>query len=127
MVDTVPSVPEEPAAEPAVSASAPVSDQPVVDISDEKLMAALAYIGFLVFIPLLTRKGNPYIHFHVKQGLAIFLGEVIAVFAVQWLAAVGNILFALLLLASVVGLIQALQGKKFRIPGIGNLADKFSV
>lgn len=102
--------------------------QPVVtDVSDEKLMASLAYIGFLVFIPLLTRKSDPYVYFHIKQGLVIFLGEVIAIIAVQWLSAVGNILFVVLLIASVVGLFQALQGRKFKIPGIGQLAEKFSI
>lgn len=99
----------------------------VTDVSDEKLMAALAYLGVLVFIPLLTRKQDPYVSFHVKQGLVIFLGEIIALIALQWLAVIGNIVFVLLLIASVVGLVQALQGHKFRIPGIGQLAEKFSV
>lgn len=99
----------------------------VTDVSDEKLMAALAYLGFLVFIPLLTRKGDPYVQFHVKQGLVIFLGEVIAVIAVQWLSAIGNIFFVLLLIASVVGLFQSLQGRRFKIPGIGQIADSFNI
>lgn len=101
--------------------------QPVVDINDEKLMAGLSYLGVLVLIPLLIRKNNPFVYFHAKQGLVIFIGEVIALIAGQWLVVVGSLLFILLLIASVVGLIQALQGRRFSIPGIGQLAEKFSI
>lgn len=102
-------------------------EKPVVDISDEKLMAALSYIGVLVLIPLFTRKSDPYVHFHAKQGLVIFIGEVVAIIAGQWITVVGNLLFVLLLVASVIGLVQALQGRRFKIPGIAAIADKFSV
>lgn len=105
----------------------PSPEQPVVDISDEKLMAALSYVGVLVLIPLFTRKSNPYVYFHAKQGLVIMIGEVVALIAGQWIAVVGSVVFVLLLIASVVGLIQALQGRRFRIPGIAEIADKFSV
>lgn len=104
-----------------------LDDKPVVDISDEKLMAALSYVGVLVLIPLFTRKRNPYVYFHAKQGLVIMIGEVVALIAGQWIAVVGSVVFVLLLIASVVGLIQALQGRRFRIPGIAEIADKFSV
>lgn len=84
-------------------------------------MAGLSYLGVLVLIPLLTRKKNPFVYFHAKQGLVIFVGEVIALIAGQWIVVVGSLVFILLLIASVIGLIQALQGRRFSIPGIGQL------
>lgn len=90
-------------------------------------MAGLSYLGVLVLIPLLTRKNNSFVYFHAKQGLVIFVGEIIALIAGQWIVAVGSLVFILLLIASVIGLIQALQGRRFSIPGIGQLAEKFSV
>ncbi len=104
-----------------------LAGEPVVDVSDENLAAAFSYIGFLVLIPLFTRKHDPYVHFHAKQGLVIFIGEVVAVIAAQWVGVVGGLLFVLLLIASVIGLIQSLQGKRFRIPGIAELTDKFNI
>lgn len=105
----------------------PSPEKSVVDISDQNLMAALSYVGFLVLVPLLTRKDDPYVHFHAKQGLVIFIGEVVAVVAGQWIGVVGGLLFVLLLIASVIGLIQSLQGRRFRIPGIAEISDKFSI
>lgn len=90
-------------------------------------MAALAYVGVLVLIPLFTRKNNPFVYFHVKQGLVLLIGEVIALIASQWIVLAGNLLFVVLMIASVVGLVQALQGRRFKLPVIGDLAEKFSV
>lgn len=99
----------------------------VAGIDEDKLMAVLSYIGILVFIPLFTRRHDSFIQFHAKQGLVIFIGEVIALLASQWIIFIGNLLFVVLLIASVIGLIQALQGRRFTIPVIGKLANKFTI
>ena len=52
----------------------PVTDK---DISDGKVMAIIAYLGILVFIPLLTQKTNRFVMFHVQQGLGLFIAWVV--------------------------------------------------
>ncbi len=90
-------------------------------------MAALSYVAFLVLIPLLVRRNDPYVVWHAKQGLVILIGLILAVVAAQWMRAPANILFLVLLIANAIGLVQALIGKKWKIPVIGNLADKFKI
>ena len=44
---------------------------------NDKLMGVLAYLGILVLIPLLAAKDSKFAQFHAKQGLTLFIGEVI--------------------------------------------------
>jgi uncharacterized membrane protein len=99
----------------------------IVDIDERRIMASLAYLGVLVFVPLIMRKGDPVITWHVKQGLVIFGGLILALLAAAWSPRLGNALFFLLLVVDIIALVQALVGRQWRIPLIGNLADKFRI
>ncbi len=95
--------------------------------SDEGRMAAImAYIPILSFIPLLNMKDNQEAHFHARQGVLLFLIEVLAI--IFLIPGISNFVFkAVLIVAvalSVVGIYFALQGKNFKLPIIGDLADK---
>jgi len=95
--------------------------------SEEGRMAAiLAYIPFLCFIPLLSMKENREAHFHARQGVLLFLIELVAV--IFLIDGISNFVFKAVLIAavalSVVGIYFALQGKNYKLPVIGNLADK---
>lgn len=90
-------------------------------------MAIVAYILF--FIPLLTdTKDDPFVKFHVKQGLLIFIGWV----AVAFLSSLPFIMFFAwilnlgLLILVVIGIINAAGGKKTQLPFVGHWADKFT-
>lgn len=92
------------------------------------LMASMSYIGVLVLIPIFSgATKNPFITFHVKQGLVILVGEIIAIIASIWAPSLGGLLFVLMLVASIVGLFTCLHGEKRYIPGIGTIADLFSI
>jgi fumarate reductase subunit D len=99
----------------------------VVGVDDNKVMAALSYLGILVLIPLLVKKDDPYVRWHAKQGLVLLIGFIVASVASPWIPMLGNLLFLVLLIVDVIALVQALQGKKWRIPIIGDLADKFNI
>ena len=43
-----------------------------------KIFATFAYLSVLCVIPLIAKKHNKFVVFHTKQGLVIFIGEVIA-------------------------------------------------
>jgi uncharacterized membrane protein len=95
--------------------------------SEEGRMAAImSYIPILCFIPLLNMKDNKEAHFHARQGVLLFLIEIIAV--IFLIDGISDFVFkALLIVAvalSVVGIYFALQGKNYKLPIIGDLADK---
>lgn len=111
---------------PQPTAPAPVSGEPNTG------MAIVAYIIF--FIPLLTdAKKDPFVRFHVKQGFLIFAISIILwiiramipwYYILSW-----SWLFSLLGLATlvfaIIGIINAANGKKEKLPFIGQFADKF--
>lgn len=99
----------------------------VIDVDEQRIMAALSYVGFLVLVPLFVSRDNKYVYWHAKQGLVLLIGLIVAVIATQWISAVGNILFLVLLLVDVAALSQALLGRSWKIPVIGNIAEKFKI
>lgn len=118
-------VPE--ASTPPLSPQEGLDPEDITGLDENNLMAILAYLGVLVLIPLVMSRDNPYVSFHMKQGLVIFIGYIIAAIAVWWLPVVGNVLLGLLILISVVGVVQAAQGRRWKIPIITALANKFSI
>lgn len=91
-----------------------------------RLAAIMAYIPFLCFIPLLNMKHNEEARFHARQGVMLFLIELIAgLFLVD---RISNFIFTAVLIVavsfSIAGIYFALQGKNYRLPIVGDLADK---
>ena len=93
---------------------------------DENIRGALCYIlGFIsgIFF-LLTEKKNKFVRFHAMQSTitfgALFLISFIPIFG--WILSVFiapfSLLFGLFLMY------QAYQGEKFKLPVIGDLAEK---
>jgi uncharacterized membrane protein len=97
---------------------------------DRGLIAAiLSYIPFLCLIPLLQMRDNEQARFHSRQGFILFLIELLALFflipgfsGLFWKAI---IIFALG--ASVAGIIFGIQGKQYRLPIIGDFAEKMKI
>ncbi len=92
-------------------------------------MAAIAYIVF--FIPLLTEDRNdPFVKFHVKQGMALFVAWC-AAGLVSAIPFIGRAIQPLLLLAvfalTVIGAYGAYRGGQKPLPFIGKLADSFKI
>lgn len=94
------------------------------------LMAVLAYILFL--IPILTgdAKKDEFINFHVKQGFVLFILAVLVNISLNVLPAVlwWNISWVLSLatfVLFVIGVNNALKGKKEVLPIIGHFAEHF--
>lgn len=93
-------------------------------------MAIVAYIIF--FIPLLVdgAKNDPFVKFHVKQGLVLLLlciavsilGSIIPFIGWFIIAPLGSI-FALVLF--IMGIINAANGVEKPLPLIGAIADNF--
>lgn len=104
------------------------NDNNITGLKPYVLEAALSYMGVLVLVPIVSGATNhPFVKFHAKQGLVLLIGEVIAILAAYWVSYVGGILFLLMLLASIAGLFSSLHEEKWFIPGIGNLANLFTL
>jgi fumarate reductase subunit D len=91
-----------------------------------RLAAILSYIPFLCFIPLLNMKENKEAGFHARQGVLLFMIELVAVLFL--IDGISNFVFKVILMAaialSVAGVYSVLQGKSYKLPIIGDLAEK---
>ncbi len=92
-------------------------------------MAIIAYLVF--FIPLLTEdKNDPFVKFHVKQGIVLFVAMVAAGFfgyipLIGWFLAPWLSLAILVLLA--IGIINASKGLEKPLPLIGKFANNIKI
>ncbi|MBX9765103.1 hypothetical protein K2X83_00485 [Patescibacteria group bacterium] len=99
------------------------------EADNSKLMAALAYIGPLVIVSYIVAKDNPFVKFHIKQGLVLLVIEVALWFlgGMLWafLPLLGIVNLALFVLA-VIGIMNAVNKKEQELPLIGTLAKHFN-
>lgn len=101
------------------------------DVEKNKGMAVLSYIGILCLIPLLAAKESKFAQFHAKQGLVLFLVWVVLgiLYAIPFLNVVmlfvGWILWLLLAALAIMGIVNALGGKFWKMPVLGGMAEKF--
>lgn len=106
------------------------------DIESNKVMAVLAYLGFLFLIPLLVAKESKFAKFHTNQGLVLFIADIaigVVITIVSIILAfipvvgpivagiisgvLGLVIFALMIL----GIINAATGKAKELPLIGKI------
>lgn len=108
------------------------SAAPEANLSETKFMAALAYVGPLVFIPFFLKKEDSYVHYHVKQGLVVFsIGAIIWVLK-SWFV-VFYFMYNLLMIAnlavlvlSIIGIVNALKHQEKPLPFVGQFAHHFN-
>lgn len=91
-----------------------------------RLAAVMSYIPFLCFVPLLSMRHNEEARFHARQGVILFLVEVLAVLFM--FHRISDFVFTTILIMavalSIAGIYFAMQGRNYRLPIVGDLADK---
>lgn len=91
-----------------------------------RMAAIMSYIPFLCFVPLLNMQENKEARFHARQGVMIFIIELIAV--IFLIDGISDFVFkGILIIAigfSVAGIYFSLRGKNYKLPIIGDLANK---
>ncbi len=110
-----------------VSASEPTAS---LSPKHNTLMAILAYIGPLVIVSYLTAKDDSFVKFHIKQGLVLFVLEVIVWILGMLIWGIWpliQILHLALFIWSIIGIVNAVQGKEKSLPITGKYADRFKV
>jgi len=100
------------------------------DVEENKVFAALSYLGILVLIPLLVKKDSKFAMEHAKQGLVLFIIEVV-LWIIGFIPIIGWVLGVIvgiaLFIVSLMGLIYALQGKFWKIPFVYDWAQNFKL
>ncbi|MGB9694807.1 MAG: hypothetical protein ACPLZB_02315 [Caldisericaceae bacterium] len=98
------------------------------DVEENKLIASLSYIGFLFIIPLLVKKDSKFCVENAKQGIALFIVEVVVgligiIPFIGWIiSTLGSVVLGIV---SLIAFIYALMGKFWKIPGAYDLGKNF--
>jgi uncharacterized membrane protein len=99
------------------------------EIEEGKAAALLAYIPFLCFVPLIKMRDNRYAVAHGRQGLVLLMVEMVA--AILLVPRISSLVWQLVLVAclalAIVGVVQVLQGRWFKLPFVGDLAQKLKI
>lgn len=100
--------------------------------SNERLMAALSYVGILCLIPLVFARNSAFAQVHAKQGLVLaIIGVAVQMLSsTLWRAPFGGLLVSLvglgIFVVSIMGILKAFKGEKFEIQYISDWARKIN-
>ena len=112
----------------STTAESPGPD-PGEEIIEGKAAAILAYVPFMCFVPLVKMRNNQFALKHGKQGLILFLVEIIAL--IFLLPKISDLFWGFIIVlclgVAITGVLYAVQGREWKIPYIGDLADKFKI
>lgn len=118
------------------------------DIDDNKGMAMISYLGPLALIPLMVDKDSKYVSYHAKQGLNLFVVELIVwicsyfvisivqipkmctlfdstyqcgTFTPWWITVPIDLIELFTFIVAIIGFVWAYQGKAKELPVIGKI------
>ncbi len=102
------------------------------DIGKHKVVACLSYVSLLFLIPLLTAKESRFAQFHAKQGMALFIAWVGIVIALSIIPMMLGIMFIQIvnlffIIVSIVGIVKALGGEAWEMPGASWIVAKLNL
>ena len=117
----------------------PQESQPIILKTDApNLVSILAYLGILIIIPVLVAKDDPFVKFHIKQGIGLIilwlifwvlsfvLGIFLAVTRLPFLTLIFPVLWLLSVILMIIGITNAATGKTKELPIIGSWGNKFN-
>ncbi|HEX2641894.1 MAG TPA: hypothetical protein VHU81_02800 [Thermoanaerobaculia bacterium] len=103
--------------------------------SNRTLMLVLSYLGILAVIPFVAEKEDREVQWHAKNGLLLLALDVAVILVITVLShipvlgcAMLPLLFLLplgLAVLHIVGIVKALNGDRFIIPGVSQYVDRF--
>lgn len=87
-----------------------------------RMLAVMSYLGVLSLVPLVMNREDPYVQFHARQGVVLWMWEVLAIYTLL-VPAVGSFFFRFssvaCLILSVMGVLSVLLGRAWKFPIIG--------
>ncbi|MFA5270294.1 MAG: hypothetical protein WC400_01630 [Patescibacteria group bacterium] len=133
--------PSVPPVTPPASTPAPAIPTPIEQ--RDQVFAALSYVSFLFIIPLIGRRKVTEVMFNAKQGMVLFIAEVIiwfVLFVLEMLLigrfsglgttifyGIAGIFWLIPLIFSLMGIYYVFQGKHWVMPIIGRIAQKLQL
>lgn len=96
------------------------------DIEENRFLAVLSYLGVLCLVPLFLKRDSNFAQFHAKQGLLLFVVELVGwiIFQIPVIGwALGLFVFALVLM----GVYNAWEGKYWEMPILGKYTEKLNL
>lgn len=94
------------------------------------LMGVLAYLGPLVIVPFIVAKDEPFVKFHIKQGLVLLCIEIIiSIIAPMFFYGMYGIMRLVHLavtVLSIIGIVNVFQKKEKELPLVGGLSSYFT-
>jgi uncharacterized membrane protein len=107
-----------------------VPDETAHDGLSENAAGALAYVTIIpaiIFLVVAPYNASSYIRFHAWQSICLGVCAFVIGF-INIIPILGQIIFILgmlvLFVAWIIALLKALKGERFKLPIIGNLAEK---
>lgn len=100
----------------------PPPAEPFAVSEDEKLLAVLAYIPVICFVPFFKREESTFVAGHVRLGMALFFVEILALllrFRFIW----DFVLFFCVVLA-ILGILNVFKGRGFFVPFLSDLFSR---
>ena len=99
---------------------------PEISEKRSRLMAAISYLGILCFVPLLFNRDDPFVNFHARQGMVLWIWTVLAIFSLSlpgltWFFGLSSSLIGIFTL---IGIVSATFLQMWRLPGVSYLAEK---
>jgi uncharacterized membrane protein len=105
---------------------------------EEKAFAALSYVWIMFLVPLILKRDSKFIVFHVKQGLILFIAEILA-WIVLWVLGeivsavapisgfaliqlLDKIVFLFFFIVSLIAIYQTFRKKEWKMPWLYNFA-----
>lgn len=99
-------------------------------VQDAKFFAAVGYLSFLCFVPLVLKKNNEFAQFHGKQALILFILEV-AASILKVVPALGDLVFTVSFVVfgilSLVGITKVLMGERWEMPVIYEISSRVTL
>lgn len=99
------------------------SSPPIQPDDGDRVAAILAYVPFMCFYALFTKKDDAYAFHHGKQGFVLFLAEIIAI-ALRW-DILWNLLLIILGAVAIWAMVAASRGELFRLPVVSDYLDQY--
>ncbi len=100
-------------------------------VEEGKIWAFIGYWWILFLVPLLAKKDNKFALFHGKQGMVLFVLEVI-IWILSYIPVIGWFIIGpigsiICIILAIVGMVKSLQGHYWKMPVLGDIAEKIKI
>lgn len=122
------------APQPPQAPQSPAPQQPASQgegTSEEKALGAICYIPIVGLVMYFVKKDSSFVLFHAKQGLvmsiiwvAIWILSAVLFWWLWFLGWIWYLLEVVVGILALVGFIQALMGKRWKVPLVSSFAEK---